>query len=413
MFKQTLKHSMILLVGMFGAQIINFISIPIITRLYAPEVYGNYTEYIAVAWIIGTLASLKIEVSIPIAKWIDSIRFKASVIKLSFAISLLSITMVYLLKQDSSWLFVFFPSFFISLSFIETSFLSKLKAYKLISNLRLVQVALQTLMMFVFYYIDGTYFSLLCAFTLSRIPYLFILYNIVKRTSKYGKEGIAKLIEKNSKVVKFTFPSSVCTVLMNQLPILLLASLFNKEYAAFYALIYSVLVLPSSLISGAISNSIYPKLSVKTEKTKNLLFNCYLLLIAISLIVFILVFTFSQNGVFTLLLGSEWGQTSTVINALTIWLSAQFSSTVFSNLFYITGRNAELLFFTVLDMLCRILFLYSLSNPDLAILYLSYSGAIFSVVITIRGVCLYMSEFKMFTLLAFIPPLIMVFLNYV
>lgn len=403
---------MILLIGMFGAQIINFISIPIITRLYAPEVYGSYTEYIAIAWIVGTLASLKIEVSIPIVKWIDSIRYNTSVVKLSFVISLVSIIMVCLYKQDSSWIFVFFSSFFISLSFIEASFLSKLKAYKLISNLRLLQVALQTSMMFVFYYIDGTYISLLFAFTLSRIPYLFVLYNIVKRTSKYGKYGFLALIEKNGKIVKFTFPSSVCTVLMNQLPILLLASLFNKEYAAFYALIYSVLVLPSSLISGAISNSVYPKLSVTTEKTKNLLSKCYLFLTTISLLIFILIFIFSQNGIFTLLLGDEWAKTSTVINALTIWLSAQFSSTVLSNLFYITGRNAELLVLTLLDMICRIFFLYALDTPDLAILYLSFSGAIFSVIISIRGAYLYMSEFKFFTLFAFVPPLIMVVLNY-
>jgi len=57
-----------LMSGTLIAQVIMFISIPILTRLYTPTEFGLYSTFTAVITIIGSISSLKYDQAIMLPK---------------------------------------------------------------------------------------------------------------------------------------------------------------------------------------------------------------------------------------------------------------------------------------------------------------------------------------------------------
>ena len=61
------KDFLVTVIGIAVGQFLLFILTPVLTRMYSPEVFGRYSGLIAIASIIATIASLRLEVAIPSA----------------------------------------------------------------------------------------------------------------------------------------------------------------------------------------------------------------------------------------------------------------------------------------------------------------------------------------------------------
>lgn len=71
--------------GNVTAKLIGIIAAPVITRLYTPEEYGVFSVFISVVGVVGSLATLRYAVTIPIAK---EEKLADNILKLCFSITL-------------------------------------------------------------------------------------------------------------------------------------------------------------------------------------------------------------------------------------------------------------------------------------------------------------------------------------
>ena len=62
------KAVSVLVGGTAFAQLIGFICLPILTRLYTPEDYSVLGVYVAIVSILSVVSCLRFEIAIPIAK---------------------------------------------------------------------------------------------------------------------------------------------------------------------------------------------------------------------------------------------------------------------------------------------------------------------------------------------------------
>lgn len=388
MFNRFLKDASTLLSGMLLAQIINLLAIPIITRIFSPHIYGTYNSTLSFIWIFSIIATLKLEIRLPILPLHRAINLsKYILLNAPLLLLILTITACSFLDFDNP-VFVFLCSLIVAISYIENSLLTKLEKYNFISLIRLLQVVIQTFLMVILGELYAGVEILLLSFLISRVPYFFL---IVKRWSFNGLTiKILRIHYSQSKnVLKYTFPSSLLGTFSNQFPMILLASNFSSESAGYYGMVYSLLILPSSIISNSISNAVYSKLNKSNKESQKLLSLVTLMLCILSILIFIAVFLLSKIGVIASVLGEGWSEVSEYIYVLIVWLAPQFISTALTNIYVITNRNKELFVFSLLDAILKAIPLLFISNLELSLIYLALSGGLVATMISIRAIWLY------------------------
>ncbi len=137
--------------------------------------------------------------------------------------------------------------------------------------------------------------------------------------------------------------SGVLHVISAQLPILLLAPLFSPAVVGYYALSYTLLTVPVSLIGQNTSHVFLERaarLRADREKLARIAISVYqrLLLVGAVPLSFI---TFHGDRLFPFVFGAGWAESGTYAQWLSVWLIFVFAATPLNNLYSILERQGE------------------------------------------------------------------------
>lgn len=315
------KNVLVLLKGTTIAQGLSILISPILSRIYTPEEFGVFALYASIVGIIGVIATGRYELSIVISKSDEEAN---SLVKLSLKIALfisgalmvlalfLADYFATLLKtpEIKNWLYIVPVSVFL-LAFYNTFNLlfTRFKAFNKISNAGIIQsTTTNGLNLGLGVFNNGALGLILGQIIgqLASVVYLFKSNGYSLSTIRKSKMRVGK------KYAHFPLKnglSGFLNILANQLPVLLISSLFGAAIIGFYSLVLKVLNLPMSLIGKSFSQVYYQKIAEihKNEDDGEFRFvrNTTLKLLALGAIPSIILFLFGEE-LFSFVYGDEW-----------------------------------------------------------------------------------------------------------
>jgi len=385
------RNILLLMTGTSIAQAITLAFIPILTRIYTPDDFGLVAIYVSLASLVSLVATGRYEMAILVAndqQESDDLTLISILIGLS--ISLLSLLIIFLFGQEicnlvgsndiKPWLF-FIP---ISVLFtgIYQSFnywLTRKKAFKVVSKGRVVSSSMNTLTAAFIgmslptingLIIGGVFSNILAAFYYGKAVLLQgIRPNLYKGRARW-------LLKKHYRFPLFQLPNALVDGVRQNIINVMIGRFFGIDTLGFYSLGLKVLMLPSTLIGGAISQVFYQKLSEMHNSqisTFKFVRNFVLKAMFFSWPFYLLLYYFSVD-LFSFMFGDKWQVSGEIVRELVPWFYLMFISSTISTVFIILGRQGYLLLLSIIYLLVPIFSIYESSGDLFGALSLMNSG---------------------------------------
>jgi len=326
---------MTLMSGTLIAQVIMLLSIPVLTRLYTPTEFGLYSAFFAIVTIVGSVSSFKYDQAIMLPKSNkDAQALLFLSIILTSSITLLSILVVFVFYDfildyfsGNSFIIFFIPIgiFLIGMMQIFNAYSSRNQFYKTLSKVRVLNafsvVSIQGFVRYVMS-LDGLIIGKLVADFISL--FTLVRFHIKKQTlqlSSLSKRKIKIVLKKHDQFPKYQTLTVFMNSISQNIPILLLSSLYSPEIAGFYALTVRVLQAPIGLIGSSTREVYYQrasKMHANGENFFNLYFKTTLGLLKLFIIPLIIIFFFGEY-IFSFVFGEIWIEAGIYAQVLIFW----------------------------------------------------------------------------------------------
>lgn len=357
-FKKILKGKLAKLVsGTALGHLINIISLPILSRLYTPEQYGDYAIFFSYCSIFLSAVSFRLEFKIQEIPDKEKLAFLSSVFFLSTFISIICsalffIFVVYdligygalnpLMTFVVFFFFVCHSAFLLlryyKLSHSEYSSVARMEIDKSIGR-STSQIALGLVTSFNFLAIGDVLSRL---FPVTKII-LQIRTQLVASLSTIRYQDVKQLMKDHYGYSIKGVITTIINALSFAIIIPLLSQTFNEAAAGEYAFIYRVLTLPMALVGMAVADAFqndYLSSQSKWRTFKKYSRN----LLLVSLVLFSSIYLIG-GPVLSFVLGPEWTMVEQLVRPLCMMLFAAFIVSPVSRVLYpINKVNLKLIY---------------------------------------------------------------------
>lgn len=340
--------------GSFASQAIMIGTMPILTRLYAPEDFGALAVFSAAYAILICIITLKYDLSIilhPEHNKAVALTVLTILISLALSFVLLAIISVhYVSKNDASkWYMLLLPVATVlgSVYTCAQQWAARGKDYRWFAGSQVMQALLNVgtaLVLSVFILksqgslVIGFVFGLAGGLIYISIPFLRKL--VREKTSILSLSKIVEMAYEFRRFPMFVMPASFLTALgMNAQPFIFQA-MFSLQDVGYYAIANRFLMAPSALIGGAVAEAFRSEFVDRQKHgVKNAVFfrNNLKKLVVTSVPIFGGFIVFAPS-VFALLLGESYRDAGILTRYLCIGVISQFVSQPFHYVFVATGH---------------------------------------------------------------------------
>lgn len=354
------KNILIIAGGTAFAQVLGIVFSPIITRIYPPEQYGVLTAYTAVLGLLVISASLDYQKAIPIAED-DNKAINLLVLSLIslFSVVVFVTSLLYLwgdfflsvLDSEvlSSYKYLIpIGVLFAGLYNIVLQWGFRTRNYKVITRTivsqsltsNLIKISLGLLNVGPIGLIIGTITGQSTGITSLSAP-------LLKKRSSFVSVNLKSLkyvLKRYKKFPLYSAPSNYVYTASNNLPIILLVSLFDSTITGFFGLAKSITYLPISLIGNSISQVFYSESANlgkdNPKEIKRLSVNL-MKKIAIIAVIPLLILLFFGPILFSFVFGKEWYEAGIYARLLSIKVYFHFIITPIGRVLEIFERQRE------------------------------------------------------------------------
>jgi len=358
-------------------QLVLLLVSPIVSRLYAPADFGVFGVYLAVVGFVVVVASLRLELAIPLQRTEEDARDLVQVCcAIVFGVSAILLILLALFGNpvgqvldlpESTILLLLFPLGVIALGiFNVASFWAiSLAKYKELAISKgaygvwasIVQVAAFPLGYF------GLVSSDLVGRGLSNAHLFMRTGGKVSFTSIVSRSRARTLIRRNKRFPLIAAPAAAANSAGVYAPTLAIASIFGASTAGGYIFATRVIAAPSGLISAAVSRVYIGELStsIKGESGEHwsVLVRTALGLALLGVLPFALLYVFAAE-IFEFAFGAQWRQAGEIASAISPMLFMQFVAVPISQTLNLLGHQHTQATWDVLRLLGVVaVFIYS------------------------------------------------------
>ncbi|MEW8340775.1 MAG: oligosaccharide flippase family protein [Candidatus Thiodiazotropha taylori] len=317
------KGIIVLAGGTAGAQLIIFVTLPVITRLYVPEQFGILSVYSSFLSILLINASLRYEHAIPLVQ-----TEKEALQLLILSVIIIIAIFVFLLLFGQSGLLAHLPSdlqsikdywYFIPIGFliaglyqVFVEFGVRKKAYTAIMKTKFSQAISQVVIQITLGVLTGATYGLLIGHLVGLSAGIVnLLIMVIKEKNERIKISYNTL--KNTSLEHKNYPKYLVlagffNVGARYLPSILLATLYGPAAAGYYFLAERVLNAPLLLVSDSIGKVVYGECAEITRlnrSVKSFVQKTIFKLIIVGALIAIF-FYFLGELLFFIVFGEQW-----------------------------------------------------------------------------------------------------------
>ena len=373
-----------LLSGNVAAQLINLVSIPILTVIYSPSEFGVYGSLLFSINLCANFIGLKYEVSVIHPECEEK----------SIKLYINSLLLAVLFSVILSFIFYFFTSNFLVISLCSLMLflinannllLTRMGKFKIISILRITQTSFFAILPLFFFYLFDNKLALISNLLISLLITSFIGLFLIIRGNSINKISLDfDLLKEYKQYPLKAAPSGILNSLSTYFPVFFINGYFDSTSAGFYFLIEKLMLAPISIISNAFSNVYraeaqkefynlkrYSEITTKTIK----------LLSIISFIIFTIFAIFNKLLINTFF-SQEWSDIIILIYIFIPFFAVKFISGPLMSGLYVKNRlglDIILQFVYLLIVISSCLIGFYLDSMKILISFLSFSGTLYFI----------------------------------
>ncbi|HDF3781526.1 TPA: type 8 capsular polysaccharide synthesis protein Cap8K [Staphylococcus aureus] len=336
------------------AQVILIITTPIITRLYSPAEFGEFTIFSNVAMILIPIINARYDLLIVNAKNDRSANILSQI---SFLISLLILLILIPILAISAWLypnfildfiFIIIMLFLVSLTNIFTNYLNKERKYKVLSLINVFRAGSMALLQIIFGLLSLGSLGLIIGFSLSYITGITLGYKTFKKHFNIvrNKEETKALFLENKNQLVYSTPSILLNSLSFSVVVFFIGILYTNTEVGIYGMAIRVLGIPVTIISLGLSKIFMQQANdyyIERGNFRNLLLKFSSTLVIVSIILYVPLYLFSEELV-NILLGHSWVDAITVIKiVIPLFVIRLIVSTVSLSVIVLQKQQLELI----------------------------------------------------------------------
>ncbi|HIH8074492.1 TPA: type 8 capsular polysaccharide synthesis protein Cap8K [Staphylococcus aureus] len=336
------------------AQVILIITTPIITRLYSPAEFGEFTIFSNIAMILIPIINARYDLLIVNAKNDRSANILSQI---SFLISLLILLILIPILAISAWLypnfildfiFIIIMLFLVSLTNIFTNYLNKERKYKVLSLINVFRAGSMALLQIIFGLLSLGSLGLIIGFSLSYITGITLGYKTFKKHFNIvrNKEETKALFLENKNQLVYSTPSILLNSLSFSVVVFFIGILYTNTEVGIYGMAIRVLGIPVTIISLGLSKIFMQQANdyyIERGNFRNLLLKFSSTLVIVSIILYVPLYLFSEELV-NILLGHSWGDAITVIKiVIPLFVIRLIVSTVSLSVIVLQKQQLELI----------------------------------------------------------------------
>ncbi|MBY8093629.1 oligosaccharide flippase family protein [Vibrio fluvialis] len=316
------KKISIVLSSTAGAQVISFLFVPLITRLYGPEVYGVQSVFLSIVAILTPLGAL----TLPLAIVLTSEREETNkVIEANMAISIIMFFVIFscvlIVKYSGfnffsindlgGWAYCI-PFYLMVTTWVDIIKKDMIKSdkYIILARSNIISSIITNVIKYVGGLFSSTSIMLVGVINVSNLLNSVICYKLngLKFTCNIKFGEIKQILRQYADFPKYRCPQMLLNAISQDLPVVLLSMSFGLKSAAYYGLCRTLFTAPVNLLGNSLNSVLYPKyVNMRNEgqNVSRLLIKSTLSLMVISIIPFG-AFIFFGSQIFTLVFGEEW-----------------------------------------------------------------------------------------------------------
>ncbi|HEK5810807.1 TPA: type 8 capsular polysaccharide synthesis protein Cap8K [Staphylococcus aureus] len=336
------------------AQVILIITTPIITRLYSPAEFGEFTIFSNIAMILIPIINARYDLLIVNAKNDRSANILSQI---SFLISLLILLILIPILAISAWLypnfildfiFIIIMLFLVSLTNIFTNYLNKERKYKVLSLINVFRAGSMALLQIIFGLLSLGSLGLIIGFLLSYITGITLGYKTFKKHFNIvrNKEETKALFLENKNQLVYSTPSILLNSLSFSVVVFFIGILYTNTEVGIYGMAIRVLGIPVTIISLGLSKIFMQQANdyyIERGNFRNLLLKFSSTLVIVSIILYVPLYLFSEELV-NILLGHSWVDAITVIKiVIPLFVIRLIVSTVSLSVIVLQKQQLELI----------------------------------------------------------------------
>lgn len=336
------------------AQVILIITTPIITRLYSPTEFGEFTIFSNIAMILIPIINARYDLLIVNTKNDRSANILSQI---SFLISLLILLILIPIFAISAWLypnfildfiFIIIMLFLVSLTNIFTNYLNKERKYKVLSLINVFRAGSMALLQIIFGLLALGSLGLIIGFSLSYIAGITLGYKTFKKHFNIvrDKEETKALFLENKNQLVYSTPSILLNSLSFSVVVFFIGILYTNTEVGIYGMSIRVLGIPVTIISLGLSKIFMQQANdyyIEYGNFRNLLLKFSSILVIVSIILYVPLYLFSEELV-NILLGHSWVDAITVIKiVIPLFVIRLIVSTVSLSVIVLQKQQLELI----------------------------------------------------------------------
>ncbi|WJC94200.1 type 8 capsular polysaccharide synthesis protein Cap8K [Staphylococcus aureus] len=336
------------------AQVILIITTPIITRLYSPTEFGEFTIFSNIAMILIPIINARYDLLIVNTKNDRSANILSQI---SFLISLLILLILISIFAISAWLypnfildfiFIIIMLFLVSLTNIFTNYLNKERKYKVLSLINVFRAGSMALLQIIFGLLALGSLGLIIGFSLSYIAGITLGYKTFKKHFNIvrDKEETKALFLENKNQLVYSTPSILLNSLSFSVVVFFIGILYTNTEVGIYGMAIRVLGIPVTIISLGLSKIFMQQANdyyIEYGNFRNLLLKFSSILVIVSIILYVPLYLFSEELV-NILLGHSWVDAITVIKiVIPLFVIRLIVSTVSLSVIVLQKQQLELI----------------------------------------------------------------------
>lgn len=339
LLKKDFVRSMgVLVLGGLLAQVINFISLPFLSRLYAPEAFGELGTYMGVVAFLVVISSLRYDLALNIPKKgyeVEYLFIISHLINIAFFLGACLAVFIWWSQKEvfggfqMIWAMLPLSVLFLGASKIFDSWNTREKRFLNISLAQINQIVFVVGFQFVIYYYadisNGLVVGAVCGAVMAVLTQIFLYwragYNpFARRLSISRTRSIAV---KYSGFPKYSAPQAAVSSLGHYLPIFMLSYFYGAKVAGFYLIADKVVRVPVYIFTIAFRRYFIQKISTLTEES---LVGSYLRKSSLYILMLVVpgtvVFFFVAGKLFGVVFGEQWIESGKYAAWLSLWGAA-------------------------------------------------------------------------------------------
>jgi teichuronic acid exporter len=370
---EVMKNIIVLTSGTFLAQLVAYVLMPVITRLYTPDESAELGLFLRIIGVGAAIATARYELALPVTK-LDQHSFRlyrfairTTLITTLVALIILIIPIVFSGSISTSLFYFCIPPALLLTAFMNlgTNWAIRMKRFRIISYSKLTNSVVGNVFKVIFGALNTGYIGLILGTLIGLLVGVIFFFRDF-RFSNAGYSIKSKsprnyvLAKQYIEFPKVNLPHTLMDLGKDLLIALILWELYGKTEYGLFNHTYQMLRLPLVLIGASIGQVFFQRCAEMINNGQSVLgvaVKSVRTLTLLSIIPFAIVFFFGEE-LFAFVFGENWREAGVYAEIMAPWLMVNFITSPISPLPMILNKQRQFFFLAIFGTLLMLATLF-------------------------------------------------------